>query len=109
MTVLVRILSSPKRDELTGGGGVGGGLEKRNKGDIYGLYCLPNIIRVIKSRTMRLAGHVAHTGDRKDAYRVLILILMCLLTAIGLPPGGSSTVHIYIQTLHGTTPLKTLD
>jgi hypothetical protein len=26
-----------------------------------------------------------------------------LLTAIGLPPGGSSTVHIYIQTMHRTT------
>jgi len=26
-----------------------------------------------------------------------------LLTAIGLPPGGSSTVHIYTQTVHRTT------
>jgi len=25
------------------------------------------------------------------------------VTAIGLPPGGSSTVHIYTQTVHGTT------
>jgi hypothetical protein len=28
---------------------------------------------------------------------------MTYLTAIGLPPGGSSTVHIYIQTIHRTT------
>jgi uncharacterized integral membrane protein len=30
---------------------------------------------------------------------------MYLLTAIGLPPGGSSTVHIYTQTVHRTTQL----
>jgi hypothetical protein len=28
---------------------------------------------------------------------------MIYLTAIGLPPGGSSTVHIYTQTVHRTT------
>jgi len=28
---------------------------------------------------------------------------MIYLTAIGLPPGGSSTVHIYTQTIHRTT------
>ena len=28
---------------------------------------------------------------------------VCLLTAIGLTPGGSSTVHIYTQTVHRTT------
>ena len=39
---------------------------------------------------------------------VLILILIYLLTAIGLTPGGSSTVHIYIQTIHRTTQLTTL-
>ena len=31
-----------------------------------------------------------------------ILILIYMLTAIGLPPGGSSTVHIYTQTIHRT-------
>ena len=34
--------------------------------------------------------------------------LIYLLTAIGLPPGGSSTVHIYIQTVHRTTQLISL-
>jgi len=29
--------------------------------------------------------------------------MIYLLTAIGLPPGGSSTVHIYTQTIHRTT------
>jgi len=38
----------------------------------------------------------------------LILILIHLLTAIGLALGGSSTVHIYTQTIHRTTQLTTL-
>jgi uncharacterized integral membrane protein len=37
-----------------------------------------------------------------------LLILVYLLTAIGLTPGGSSTVHIYTQTVHRTTQLTTL-
>jgi len=32
-----------------------------------------------------------------------LLILIYLLTAIGLTPGGSSTVHIYTQPIHRTT------
>jgi uncharacterized integral membrane protein len=35
-------------------------------------------------------------------------VLMYLLTATGLTPGGSSTVHIYTQTIHRTTQLTTL-
>ena len=31
-----------------------------------------------------------------------------MLTAIGLTPGGTSTVHIYTQTIHRTTQLTTL-
>jgi hypothetical protein len=34
------------------------------------------------------------------------MILLYLLTAIGLPPGGSCTVHIYTQTIHRTTQNK---
>jgi len=36
------------------------------------MYCSPNIVRVIKSRRMRWAGHVARLGERKDVYRVLV-------------------------------------
>ena len=36
------------------------------------LYCSPNIIRVIKSRKVRWAGHVASAGDRIGAYRILV-------------------------------------
>jgi len=35
----------------------------------------------------------------------MIYDMIHLLNAIGLTPGGSSTVHIYTQTIHGTTPL----
>jgi len=33
--------------------------------------------------------------------------MIYFLTAIGLSPGGSSTVHIYTQTVHGTTHITT--
>jgi hypothetical protein len=36
------------------------------------LYCSPNIVRVIKWRRMRCAGHVARMGERRDVYRVLV-------------------------------------
>jgi uncharacterized integral membrane protein len=39
---------------------------------------------------------------------MLILIFIYLLIVIGLPAGGSSAVHIYTQTIHRTTKLKTL-
>jgi len=38
----------------------------------------------------------------------LVLVLTYLLTAIGLTPGDSSTVHIHTQTIHRTTQLTTL-
>jgi len=36
------------------------------------LYSLPNIIKVVKSRKIRYAGHVARTGNRRGLYRVLV-------------------------------------
>jgi uncharacterized integral membrane protein len=36
------------------------------------------------------------------------MILTHLLTAVGLTPSGSSTVHIYTQTVHRTTQLTIL-
>ena len=36
------------------------------------MYSSPNIVRVIKSRGMRLAGHVVHMGEERGAYRVLV-------------------------------------
>jgi len=40
--------------------------------ELNDLYCSPNIVRVIKWRRMRWVGHVARTGERRGAYRVLV-------------------------------------
>jgi hypothetical protein len=40
--------------------------------ELHSLYSSPNIVRVIKSRRMRWAGHVARTGEGRGVYRVLI-------------------------------------
>jgi hypothetical protein len=37
------------------------------------LYSSPNIIRKIKSSRMRWAGHVAHMGEKGNAYSVLVV------------------------------------
>jgi hypothetical protein len=36
------------------------------------MYSSPTIIRMIKSRRMRLSGHVAQTGEKRNAYRILV-------------------------------------
>jgi len=43
----------------------------RNEG-LNDLYSSPNIVRVIKSRKMGWAGHVARMGERRGVYRVLV-------------------------------------
>ena len=40
--------------------------------ELNDLYSPPNIVRVIKSRRMRWAGHVAHMAEERGAYRVLM-------------------------------------
>jgi hypothetical protein len=39
---------------------------------MYNLYISPNIIWVIKSRRMRWAGHVAHIGEVRNPYNILV-------------------------------------
>jgi len=63
---VLRKLFGPKRDEVTGE------WRKLHNKQIYDLYCSPNIVRGIKSRIMRGAGHVAHMGERRGAYRMLM-------------------------------------
>jgi hypothetical protein len=48
----------------------GSGLKLHNE-QLHHLYSLPNIIRVIRSRRMRLAGHVAHMEEIRDAFKIL--------------------------------------
>jgi hypothetical protein len=40
--------------------------------ELHSLYSSPNIVRVIKSRRMRWAGHVARMGKRRDVYGILV-------------------------------------
>ena len=63
--VLRRIFGS-KWDEVTGA------WRKLHNEELNYLYPSPNIIRVIKSRIMRWEGHVARTGKRRGAYRILV-------------------------------------
>jgi hypothetical protein len=44
----------------------------RPNNKLYALYSSPNIIRVTKLRRLKWAGHLAHVGDSRGAYRVLV-------------------------------------
>ena len=57
--LLIRIFGS-KRDEVTGE------WRKLHNEELNDLYCSPNIVRVINSRRMRWAGHVARMEDRRE-------------------------------------------
>jgi len=64
-SVLRRILG-PRKDELTVD------WRKLHNEEQHDLYSSPNTVRVIKSRRMRWAGHVARMGERIGLYRVLV-------------------------------------
>jgi hypothetical protein len=55
---VLRRIFGPKRDEVTGG------WRKQHNEELHNLYSSPNIIRMIKARRMRCAGHVARMGRR---------------------------------------------
>jgi hypothetical protein len=56
--MVLRRIFGPKRDEVTGG------WIKMHNEELHNLYSSPNVIRMIKSRRMRLAGHVARMGSK---------------------------------------------
>jgi hypothetical protein len=56
----------PKRDEVTEE------WRKWHNEELRDLYSSPSIIRIIKSRRMRWAGHVAQIGEKRNAYRLLV-------------------------------------
>jgi hypothetical protein len=45
---------------------------KLHSDELHNVYCSPGIIRMIKSRRMRWAGHVAQMGEMRNAYRILV-------------------------------------
>ena len=59
-----RRIIGPKR------GGVTEEWRKLYNEDLNDLYCSSNVVRVIKSRIIRWAGHVARMGERGEAYTV---------------------------------------
>jgi hypothetical protein len=63
---VLRRIFGPKRDEVTGE------WRKFHNEELHNLYSSPNIIRMIKSRRMRWAGHVARVGEKRNAYRILV-------------------------------------
>jgi len=63
---MLRKVFGPKRDEVTGE------WRKLHKEELNDLYSLPNIVRVVKSRRMRRAGHVARMGKDRGVQRVLV-------------------------------------
>jgi hypothetical protein len=55
---MLRRIFGPKRDEVTGG------WRKLHNEELHNLYSSPSVIRMIKSRRMMWAGHVARVGRR---------------------------------------------
>jgi hypothetical protein len=51
---------------------VKGEWRKLHNEELRDLYSSPSIIRIIKSRRMRWAGHVARMGEKRNAYRLLV-------------------------------------
>ncbi|KAJ4445713.1 hypothetical protein ANN_12398 [Periplaneta americana] len=63
---VLRKIFGAKRDEVTGE------WRKLHNTELHALYSSPDIIRNIKSRRLRWAGHVARMGESRNAYRVLV-------------------------------------
>jgi hypothetical protein len=62
----LRRIFGPKRDEVIRD------WRKLHNEELHNLYSSPSIIRTIKSRRMRCAGHVTRMGEKRNAYRILV-------------------------------------
>jgi hypothetical protein len=62
---VLRRIFGPKREE-------DGSWRKLHNDELYSLYSSPNIVRVIKSKRMKWAGHVARMREGRGVYRVLV-------------------------------------
>jgi hypothetical protein len=63
---VLRRIFGPKRAEVTRL------CRKLHNEELHNLYSSSSIIRMIKSRRMRWAGHVARMGKKRNAYRILV-------------------------------------
>jgi hypothetical protein len=63
---VLRRIFVPKRD------GVTGGWRNLYNEELQNLYSSPSIIRIIRWRRMRWAGHVARMGEKRNVYRLLV-------------------------------------
>jgi hypothetical protein len=63
---VLRRIFGPKRDGATGG------WRKLHNEELHNLYSSPSIIRIIKSRRTRWAGHVARMGEKRNVCRLLV-------------------------------------
>jgi hypothetical protein len=63
---VLRRIFGPKRDEVTRG------WRKLHYEELHNLYSSPSIIKIIKSRRMKWAGHVARMWDKRNVYRILV-------------------------------------
>jgi hypothetical protein len=63
---VLRTIFGPKREEVMGD------WRKLHNEELHNLYSWPSMIRMIKSRTMRSAGHVARIGEKRNEYRILV-------------------------------------
>jgi hypothetical protein len=63
---VLRRIFGPKRDEVTGE------WRKLCIEELHDLYSLQSIIRIIKSRRVRWAGHIARMGEKRITYRLLV-------------------------------------
>jgi hypothetical protein len=63
---VLRRIFGPKRD------GVTRGWRKLHNEELHNLYSSASMIRIIKSRRMRWAGHVVRMGEKRNVYRLLV-------------------------------------
>ena len=75
--MVLRRIFTPRKDEVTGE------WRRLDNEEVNDLNSSPNIVRVIKSRRMRWAGHVARMGEERGVYRFLV----------GKPEGKRSLVR----------------
>jgi len=64
--MVLRRIFGPRRDDVTGE------WRRLHNEELNDLYSSPNIVRVITSRRMRWAGHVARMGEETGVYKVLV-------------------------------------